>query len=231
QVLACAPEAFRAWAGAAGLDFAPVGGDVAALMERSDVGVVKMARALVADLPRHFEPVMEAARGADLVLGGGVPVAAPSVAEALGAAYRFVGYCPLAFPSRHHPPPHLFRLRRWRALTGAMWRATEQTYGLAGRGPINRFRAARGLKPIRRVWQHVIGERPLLAADPALASLPPDLAGRVVQVGSWSAPAPVSPALSGELEQFLREGDPPVYVGFGSMPVPDARRLLEIAAD
>src|SRR5262249_2327779 len=103
--------------------------------------------------------------------------------------------------------------------------------GLAGRGPINHFRAAHGLPPIRRVWQHVIGERPLLAADPALASLPPDLAGRVVQVGSWAAPASPSGRLSQEWAQSLQGGDPPVYVGFGSMPVPDARRLLEMAAD
>ncbi|HEY8211134.1 MAG TPA: glycosyltransferase [Myxococcaceae bacterium] len=230
-VRVCAPEAYRAWAAGAGLDFAPVGGDVAALLESSEVGVVRMARALVADLPRHFQPLLEAARGADLILGGGLPVAAPSVAEALGAAYRFAGYCPLAFPSRHHPPPHLFKLRRLRALTGAMWRATEQTYGLAGRGAINRFRKTHGLQPVRRVWAHVIGERPLLAADPALAHLPPDLEQRVVQVGSWAAPPANASALPEELEQFLQEGEPPVYLGFGSMPVPDARRLFEVAAD
>ncbi len=34
-----------------------------------------------------------------------------------------------------------------------------------------------------------------------------------------------------ELAQFLEAGEPPVYLGFGSMPVPDSKVLLHTRND
>jgi vancomycin aglycone glucosyltransferase len=51
----------------------------------------------------------------------------------------------------------------------------------------------------------------------------------IVQTGAWIlADASSLPA---EVEQFLEAGEPPVYLGFGSMPVPEgtSRTLIEAA--
>jgi vancomycin aglycone glucosyltransferase len=51
----------------------------------------------------------------------------------------------------------------------------------------------------------------------------------VSQTGAWILTD--SSSLTPELEAFLDDGDPPVYVGFGSMPVSaDASRTLINAA-
>ncbi len=84
---------------------------------------------------------------------------------------------------------------------------------------LNSGRAALGLAPVDNVRDHVVTDRPWLAADPVLGPWPesPDL--DVVQTGAWIV-ADRRP-LPAELDAFLDAGTPPVYIGFGSMPVFD----------
>jgi hypothetical protein len=68
-----------------------------------------------------------------------------------------------------------------------------------------------------------------VAGDPTLDP-PPSAPGSVgLQTGAWIL-ADSSP-LPSELEEFLGVGEPPVYFGFGSMPVGDgtSRTLIEAA--
>jgi UDP:flavonoid glycosyltransferase YjiC (YdhE family) len=63
-----------------------------------------------------------------------------------------------------------------------------------------------------------------LAADPVIASVPPDWQRfDITATGPWfyQDPAP----LDAEVEAFLRAGPPPVYIGFGSMVAKDAARV------
>ena len=75
---------------------------------------------------------------------------------------------------------------------------------------------------------YVIGDRPWLATDPILDpwTETPDL--DVVQTGAWILPD-VRP-LPYDLEAFLHAGTPPVYVGFGSMPLLGANDIGRITA-
>ena len=82
-------------------------------------------------------------------------------------------------------------------------------------------RASIGLAPVDDVRDYVrddvIGTRPWLATDPILDpwQATPDL--DVVQTGAWILPD--ERPLPADLEAFLDAGAPPVYVGFGSMPM------------
>jgi vancomycin aglycone glucosyltransferase len=71
--------------------------------------------------------------------------------------------------------------------------------------------------------------RPWLAADPALGPWPEPEDPDVVQTGAWILPdqRPLSP----ELETFLEDGDPPVYIGFGSIRAPEdiSKVMIEAA--
>ncbi|MFC0040530.1 glycosyltransferase [Actinomadura rayongensis] len=189
------------------------------------------AAAWVAD---HFGPVAAAAEGcAALVATGLVPAGARSVAERLGIPYVYVCFQPVTLPSPHHPaawrpptpfPPDVTDNRE-------LWRLDAENVDALFRAPLNRHRAAAGLPPVDAVRDHVFTDRPWLAADPLLAPWqePADL--DVVQTGAWIRPddRPLPP----EVEAFLAAGPPPVYVGFGSMPMhgaPDVARTAVEAA-
>ncbi|MFF1817915.1 glycosyltransferase [Kribbella sp. NPDC058245] len=107
---------------------------------------------------------------------------------------------------------------------GAPSAFTNDLYGDA----LNRGRAALGLPPVDDVRSHVRTEQPWLAADPTL--WPADVP-EVLQIGAWTLPD--DRPLEADLEAFLEAGEPPVYVGFGSMashaPKDIARNTIEAA--
>jgi len=70
---------------------------------------------------------------------------------------------------------------------------------------------------VDNVRAHILGDHPWLAADPTLAPWPELADLDVVQTGAWILPD--ERPLPAELEAFLDAGPPPVYVGFGSMPL------------
>ncbi len=65
---------------------------------------------------------------------------------------------------------------------------------------------------------HILTDRPWLAADATLAPWPDPDDQAVFQTGAWILPdvRPLSP----ELETFIEAGDPPIYFGFGSIRAP-----------
>jgi len=74
----------------------------------------------------------------------------------------------------------------------------------------------------------MLTDNPVLATDPALCpreSTEPS----VVQTGTW-IPSDDRP-LPEELEAFLDAGEPPVYVGFGSMPMGGAEDVAQVAVE
>ena len=95
--------------------------------------------------------------------------------------------------------------------------------------PLNTHRASIGLPPVDNVRDHVFTDRPWLAADPTLGPWqePADL--DVVQTGAWILPD--ERPLPAELEAFLDAGTPPVYVGFGSMPVRAPEDIARVAIE
>jgi vancomycin aglycone glucosyltransferase len=82
-------------------------------------------------------------------------------------------------------------------------------------GAVNTHRTSIGLPALDNVRDHVLTHRPWLASDPVLSPWRPTDLIDVVQTGAWIMPD--TRPLPAELEAFLEEGDPPVYVGFGSM--------------
>jgi UDP:flavonoid glycosyltransferase YjiC (YdhE family) len=69
------------------------------------------------------------------------------------------------------------------------------------------------------------------AYSPAVVARPADWPGHVSVTG-WLLPEPSSDPLPQHVERFLAQGEPPVYVGFGSMPVPgpEATARMLVAA-
>ncbi len=227
--LLCAPPDFRAESEARGIAFQPVGlaaRDVLreharALLAGTRAALRASQQYLDTSLRLQFEALPELARGADLLIAAGVQVAAASVAELCGVAYRYVVYCPALFPSREHGPGMLpFQsLPPW--ANRALWRAVLAYFERRIGRPIAAARAGLGLGAQPSAFRALMGPRPLLAADPGLADPPADCPFPVDCVPCLH-PADAEP-LPAKLEAFLASGPPPVYLGFGSMPDPDPR--------
>jgi vancomycin aglycone glucosyltransferase len=203
----------------------------AAIMKRNPAAMIGEAFDYLSEkVVEKLAIQLEIATGADLVLAGGAELSASSAAERLGVPYRYVVYCPVLLPSREHAPAFLNIdcQRRW--LNRLLWPLAMKPISLAASRLLNPARRTIGLAPIRKVYRHMIGERPLLAADRVLSRAPADSRLRVDQIPALH---PLDgEALPPKLEAFLAAGPAPVYVGFGSMPdsEPIATTRLVLAA-
>ncbi|MQS36129.1 glycosyltransferase [Streptomyces katsurahamanus] len=234
EVRVCAPpdEDFAQRFAGVGVELVPVGWPVRPMV----TGAVPPS---AADLPQRaaewvaaqFDKLVEAAEGCDaLVAGGMMPVAERSVTERLGIPYVYVSYQPVTLPSPHRPPlerpgrPFPPEVTDNRALWDLDAQDVKELFGAA----LNTHRASMGLPLVDNVRDHVYTDRPWLATDPTLSPWQPtDL--DVVQTGAWIVPD--ERPLPAELTAFLDAGAPPVYVGFGSMPMRAAKDAARVAIE
>ncbi|MGV9778392.1 glycosyltransferase [Streptosporangium sp. NPDC003464] len=226
EVRVCAPPDFAELLDGSGLPLVPLGRSVREMASGAVTGKEPLP---AASLPQRaaqmvaatYGSVAAVAEGCDAVVATGlIPAAAAarSVAEKLGIPYVFVACFPTYLPSPHHPPLAWTRpLPPEVTDNRVLWDLnTEDMNALFGE-VINGHRVSIGLPPVDNVRDHVFTDQPWLAADPALGPWlqPADL--DVVQTGAWIRPD--GRPLPADLEAFLDAGAPPVYVGFGSMPM------------
>lgn len=180
----------------------------------------------------QYAAILEAADGCDAVLATGLfpsTAAAQVVALQRGLPYVHATYCPLFLPSAHHRPlgfpghPVPAGITDNRLLWAQDVEARNAIFGEAYNG----LRTAAGLSATDDVRAAVITGQPWLAADPVLAPWEATDLCDVVQTGAWILPddRPLPPAV----EAFLAAGPPPVYVGFGSMPIPALKAAASAA--
>ena len=214
-----APDNFVPWILAHGFQAEPDGIDIAQMIVTLGAGLdsARVMMRYLADvlIPRLFASVALAMPDADLIVGAGVQMAAPSVAESRDVPFATVAYCPCAVPSGASPPP-VFRnqaLPRW--MNRLLWDVSGPLAGWTLLGPMNAGRAALGLRPIDSLFAHLIGDGVLVAADPDLAPLGDDAPPTTEAVGALVLED--TSRLDPRVEAFLRPDHAPIYVGFGSM--------------
>ncbi|MFJ9691829.1 glycosyltransferase [Kitasatospora sp. NPDC101183] len=235
EAVVCAPpdEEFAAVLARAGVPMAPVGPSVRSVVTGAKAPTTEDAFRLAAELvASRFGALAEAAKGCDAILATGLmPAGVREVAEGLGVPYVFACFHPFGLPS-----PRFLPQRRPGTPSPAgetdnrvLWRQdAERVDALYGEA-LNTHRAALGLAPVTNVRDHVYTARPWLAADPVLGPWQDATDYDLVQTGAWFLPdeRPLPP----ELEAFLAAGEPPVYVGFGSMAMRTAPDLARVAVE
>ncbi|MEH0822109.1 MULTISPECIES: glycosyltransferase [unclassified Micromonospora] len=235
EVRVCAPpdEEFAVLLAGVGVPLVPFGPSVRALVTgmtaRSGTDPFRLAAELVA---ARFDALAAAAEGCDAVVATGLmPAGTRSVAEKLGIRYVYACFQPLELPSPHHPPPP----RPGRPFppdvtdNRVLWDLdAERVNALYGEAH-NSHRASIGLPPVDNVRDHVFTDRPWLAADPTLCPWQGLSNLDVVQTGAWILPD--ERPLPAEVEAFLGAGAPPVYVGFGSMPMRASADVAQVAIE
>ena len=234
RAVVCGPPDFRDLAAARPVEYVTLGvsaaaflGERADLLARNPVRVLREAFAYVRQsMAERMRALVEIADGADLVIAGGAETAASSAAERCGVAYRYTCYCPVLFPSREHTPPFLNGAERAEWANRLLWPLLLAGVDLAVRRALTPARRSIGLPPVRSPYRHMIGARPLLAADRVLAQLPRDITLAVEQMPALH-PLGGDP-LPPKLAAFLDAGPAPVYVGFGSMPDTDPKATTRL---
>jgi sterol 3beta-glucosyltransferase len=243
---------YAALAASRGLELAPVGGDPSEVLASAPgsrwvragsnpaafaAGLLRVMRPLMHELARQS---LEACRGADAVVASLLGLyAARHVAEKLAVPLVLAPYAPVtptgAFPSpvlclapgagaavnrlTHLLSAHLL----WQPFRGAVNRLRREVFqlpplvgaGLAGEVRRQRWPVLNGYS------RHVLPR-------------PPEWAEHVEVTGYWFLDAHAGWTPPPALAAFLAAGPPPVYVGFGSMRLPDrpaaTRLVLEALA-
>ncbi len=237
DVRLCGPPDFADDAADPRITYHPVGPAIRPFMQEQAAtlggGALAVARAgerfLRQSMETHFRQLPDALEGAELVIAAGTQMVAASAAEAVGARYHYVAYYPAFFPTASAPPAFLpwQRLPAW--LNRLAWRLGDGALRRALLDPMSAGRNALGLPPRRDLVGLVIGSDPLLATEPALAPPPDDTPVAPRCIGCLH-PFEEEP-LPEKLESFLAAGDPPVYVGFGSMPDPNPRLTTAVVLE
>ncbi len=193
-----------------------------------------------ADLRRHFDELIAAqfdtvaatAEGCDALVATGMPAIAAgarSAAEKLGIHYVYASYHPTHLPSPHHPPTAYSGWLPFMIDNRVLWNRDAQNMNGVFGATLNGHRASIGLPPLDDVRDYALTDQPWLAADPTLGPWPEPADLAVVQTGAWLLPD--ERPLPAELEAFLDAGTPPVYVGFGSMPLHASTDMARMAIE
>ena len=221
----CVSPNFVAWAKSLGLEAVPMGVEMRMPAKKSAAAPaltpeeLQRLRASMPDLiADQFETIGRAAEGCAVIVGANAhQYAAPSIAEHAGIGCVTAVYAPVALPSADlAPPPTPGQTVDARASIEEQWLSTAKLWNERALERINRNRDRLGLAPIDDVLDYVLTDHTWLAADAALAPLPATIGRQILQTGAWVL-ADDTP-LSQELEAFLDAGEPPILVGFGSMP-------------
>lgn len=234
DVILASPPEFATAAATAGLNFHAIAPTCKSIIEEASAttntsisNIPMLVRATRIITEETFLELPDIAKGSQILVATGISYAAPHVAEALGIPYRAVSVCPRWYPSVHHPPATDKAYSRPKIVNSVSWKITRWSTDRMLNEIVNRWRSNHCLLPANNLYDRMMGlagER-FLTADEEIAPLPTDVEGtrRVSAIQAFQ-----ENFLPKNVEDFLASGDRPIYVGFGSMCVKDASRLLDV---
>lgn len=225
EVIMCAPPNEEKWITSYGFKFYSAGCDIFSLMNDLNkymghpVQMLKTVKTTLHSIINgQFQKLEEAVSDVDLIIGGGEPFAAPSIAEKNRIPFIFVNLVTQFLPSSNYPPTVIpwQNMPRW--LNKVCWKIVNSLINLSLVGTINEYRKKMGLAAIKDIYKYMIdGIKVCIIAinnelDPA-----PKYNFNHIQTGLWHVPEVKEEELEPGLVKFLESGPPPVYIGFGSM--------------
>jgi UDP:flavonoid glycosyltransferase YjiC (YdhE family) len=227
-----------------GLAFTPIAGDIAAMLQSEEgratldthnpLRLLKLIRDHIRETAEQTKAdVMAACEDAEgLVSLGAFYYLADAVAAVKGLPHITAQLQPLfatgEFPAPLLPAPPL----RTPALNRLSHATSEVLFWQAMRPVVNQARRDFGLGPLP--WRPTLaqairdGVLALCAFSRLLVPRPADWPPSAQITGFWFLDAPEGYTPPADLAAFLDAGDPPVYVGFGSMNTRDPRRTADL---
>ncbi|MCP3926495.1 MAG: glycosyltransferase family 1 protein [Desulfobacterales bacterium] len=153
----------------------------------------------------------EIIKGYDYVIGSGLQLSAFSIAEKLSVKYSHILFAPNWVPSNLHSPPQVPVQFKDGAINKLLWFFFKSAVNLTVKGKINRYRRANSLEPIKDIFE-TLKDKTIISHSPVLSKLPDE-----IKSISYLNLEDINP-LPELVTEFIENGAPPIYIGFGSMP-------------
>jgi sterol 3beta-glucosyltransferase len=242
RIATCEP--FRAMVVASNLEFASLGGHIKEIV--GDEGRAELLasrgdlRRTFRTIRRFLRPMIEegldrmpaALDGSEMVIAQMLAMGAYHHAERHRIPFFEAQVLPL-FPTGAfaHPGAPVTTPRGAPSFLGYL--AAEQLFWQAFRSSINEYRQGiLGLAPAPFFGPHALRVKRraqvLMGVSPAVIPEVRDWPAQVAATGFWFLDPPGDYQPSPRLVDFLESGEPPVYVGFGSMTVEDPERVTRM---
>ncbi len=178
---------------------------------------------------RLVSSAWQACQDSDCIISGLPTLWSAPLAAALGAPNVRCLLQPLT-PTRAFPSP----LLPWTFSLGGIYnrltyRLVEQTIKLSWRGALNEWHRATFNQPAPDL-PRAENTLTLYGFSSHIVPHPADWSAREIIAGYWFLSAPSDWQPAAELEQFLAEGAPPVFIGFGSLTLRQPRKTMTIIA-
>jgi UDP:flavonoid glycosyltransferase YjiC (YdhE family) len=199
-------------------------------MYNSSIGPFKLLHRTFADtVKRQFETLSCHAKDADIILAFGILYGPQSVAEQIGIPLVYPVHSPLFFQTSYLPPVNVSNVHLPRPVNKLLWKVQKSALQALMLKPLNEQRRKIGLEAVGDLWSY-INPHMILSMDPEITPFPPDNAQREYTQTAYPlyreqyVPDPV-------LERFLEAGEPPVFIGFGSVVELENTGTIEIIRD
>lgn len=249
RVTLAAPENFKQLVEGYQIDFYPLFGDTEELVMSpefrkvisagSNIGFTRMVLKKMRDkqIP-ILDDVYKACETADAIIAVNTCIFyAAVVAEKLGKKWLLIQLNPPMIPTREFPMlmfnfPDIKWLNNYTyiAINNVLWQVQKKDYAM--------FRQRLGLPPIKgSLFKQVINNKvPMIHAfSRELIDKPADWEDQFTIAGFFAQPKPAYNTLPDNLPagliEWLQAGEKPLYIGFGSIPFPDAGKLSVIIKD
>jgi sterol 3beta-glucosyltransferase len=246
QVRIATMENFRGMVESRGLEFFPFRGDAQAILRgqaglalaESGTNVVKglieTNKSFGALADEYTRALTELSHlKTDLIINQ-LPVFGDDFCEKMGVPFFSAGVIPL-IRNRTFPIPLFpqWNLGKW--YNALSYRLAEQMAWQFFRKVINPWRVTvLGLrpKPFTGDFNHIYAETPVLAGfSEHVVPRPPDWGENVHMTGYWFPEEDSDWQPPDELSEFIQAGPPPIFVGFGSMPIRESQKVTQTIVD
>ena len=180
-------------------------------------GLLISKRLLEPAIPEIYEAGLELARRSDLLVHHFIVHASRAAAEKARVPFITVAFAHMLIESRYIHPTGFPRLGDWMNALG--WKIARLALNQTLLKDMNRFRSRVGLSPVKDLLNDGWASHRLhlIAASPALLDRPADWPAWNQMCGFLSLPSHQHEMVSPEVEAFLSNGAPPVFMGFGSL--------------
>jgi sterol 3beta-glucosyltransferase len=165
---------------------------------------------------------------------------AATVSEKLNKPFMVASPFPFA-PATKEFPQFLVRAKRlpFGFLNKLTHRVFAKVYEKGKVDDMNEWRSKLGLTPLRgSLFKNLVNQRiPILHAySPSLVSHPKDWGEHNFITGQWKLddkhlPESTKVKLNDDLDQWLARGQAPIYFGFGSLPVLEPQKMIDMILD
>lgn len=225
ETIFCSSKNFEKWVTSVNLTYKEFGSDIqkvaqdnAELVGGKPIKLFKFILTILEqELKLQFEQLITLLDGVDIVVGASIQLVAEFVTKAFNIPYFFIAYAPTLIPSSYHPPITIpFDISN-NLVNNSLWWINDKLWNIAIKKQANFYRKKLKLKPIENFLDPLreLKNNLILSSYPELAPLPPDLSGKISQTGTLFYFT--DEKMPQQLEKFLDDDKPIIYVGFGSM--------------